>query len=94
MFWPPLRPSPAPMPCDDFLQVRSKRHHAHGHRAADEDAIGVQVEPVPLELEVVVVSAFDHTPGFVIGDQAHPLQDVVGNTRPAIGEVARPGRAG
>ena len=87
VFWPPLRPSAAPIACDDFLQVGTQRHHAYGDRAADEDAVGVQVDPVPLELEVVVVPPFDHAPGFVVGDMAHPLQDLVGDARPAIGEA-------
>ena len=47
----------------------------------------MQIDPVPFELEVVVVPAFDHPPGFVIGDVAHPLQDLVGDARPAIGEA-------
>ena len=70
---------------DDALQVGSQRHHAHGDRPADEDAVGVKIDPVAFELEVVVVPAFDHAPGFVVGDEAHPLQDVVGHARPAIG---------
>ena len=47
----------------------------------------MQIDPVPLELEVVIVSAFDHTPGFVVGDLAHPFQDLVGDARPAIGDA-------
>src|SRR3712207_5377286 len=72
---------------DDSLQVRSQRHHAHGDRAADEDPVRVQIDPVPLELEVVIVTAFDHTPGFIVRDPPHPLQNLIGYARPAIGEA-------
>ena len=46
---------------------------------------GCRLSQFPFELEVVAVSAFDHTPGFVVGDEAHPLQDLVGDAWPAIG---------
>ena len=46
----------------------------------------MEIDPVALELEVVVVAALDHAPGLVVGDEAHPLQDVVGHARPAVGE--------
>ena len=45
----------------------------------------MQIDPIPFELEVVIMTAFDHTPGFVIRDVTHPLQDLVGHARTAIG---------
>ena len=45
----------------------------------------MKIDPIAFELEVVVVPAFDHAPGFVVGDIAHPLQDLVGDARSAIG---------
>ena len=47
-------------------------------------AVRVQIEPVPLELEVIVVAALDNAPGLVVGDFAHPLQDLVRDVRPAV----------
>jgi hypothetical protein len=45
----------------------------------------MEIDPIALELKVVIVPALDYAPGFVVGDEAHPLQDLVGNSRPAVG---------
>ena len=46
----------------------------------------MEVVPVAFEVEVVVMPALEDAPCFVVRDQLHPLDDVVRDARPAIGE--------
>src|SRR5919199_480406 len=71
---------------DQCVEIGPVGHHLGGHRPANQDLVRVGLEPAAFELKVVAMSA-QNAPGLFGRDQAHALDQVVGNARPSVREA-------
>ena len=62
---------------DDVMQIGAVRHHHRGDDATGEREFWVKIEPVALKHPVIAVRALQDVIGLVVGDEFHPLDDIV-----------------
>ena len=73
---------------DDLLQIGTHGNEHGGDRSTHEHPLRVQVEPVSFELKLVAVLPLQDTPGLVVGDQFHALEQLIRDPRPTVRTAA------